>query len=120
MAAKKNNALNSLPEFIWGEAVLEMGFDPHDYLIHTRYPRFICRVYETEESDTELGDFDSDIGLHPQTGEQIYITNRDIGFKDFIWLDKGGIPPSADVKSACDRAFQNFMLRDDEYGLNSE
>lgn len=120
MAASKNKALNALPRFIWGEAVSEAGFEPQDFLIHSRYPRFICRVHEGDDVDTEPGEFTSEIGLHPHTQEPIYCTNADVNFMDFVWLDKGGMPPPKAVKEACDAAILNYMMRDDEYGINND
>lgn len=120
MSARKNKTLNALPRFIWGEAVSEAGFYPHEYLIHNQYPRFICRVYEGDDADTEPGEFKSECGLHPKTHEPIYCTSLDVHMKDFVWLDKGGIPPVEQVKAACDAAMLNYMMRDDEYGINRD
>lgn len=120
MSASKNKSFNALPRFIWGEAVSEAGFEPHEYLIHTRYPRFICQVFEGEDVDTEPGEFASELGLHPRTHEPIYCTDADVHFKDFVWLDKGGMPPPEAVKKACDDAILNYMMRDDEYGINDD
>lgn len=119
MSSKKNNAFNALPQFIWGEAVSELGFANEEFLTHTRYPRFICRVYEGEEVQTEPQLFKSELGHHPQTDELIYVTDLDIGFKDWVWLDAGA-PNLEAVKQACDAAILNYMVRDDEYGINNE
>lgn len=119
MAAKRNKAFNELPRFIWGEAVGEAGFEDHEYLIHTRYPRFICRVYEGEDVNTEAFKFESQLGMHPQTGDLVYVTSLDIGFKDWVWLDKGEIADTA-IKPACDDAIRNYLMRDDELGINND
>jgi hypothetical protein len=119
MSAKKNNAFNALPRFIWGEAVSEAGFEAVEFLTHTRYPRFICRVYEGEDIDTEPQAFQSQLGQHPNTGELVYVTSLDVGFKDWVFLDTGTTNLDA-LKSACDEAIANYMMRDDEYGINDD
>lgn len=119
MSAKKNNAFNALPRFIWGEAVSEVGFEVQEFLTHTRYPRFICRVYEGEDIDTEPQAFESQLGRHPQTDEMVFVTSLDIGFKDWVFLD-AGTPNLQAIKTACDEAIHNYMIRDDEYGINRE
>jgi hypothetical protein len=118
MSAKQNNAFNALPRFIWGEAVSESGFDVQEFLTHTRYPRFICRIYEGDNVDTKPQLFESQLGAHPKTGELVYITSLDIGFKDWVFLDNGK-PNEAAIKAACDEAIANYMMRDDEYGINN-
>jgi hypothetical protein len=39
---------------------------------------------------------------------------------DFVWLDKGGMPPPKAVKEACDAAILNYMMQTDEYGINND
>lgn len=117
MSAKRNNAFNALPRFIWGEAVSEAGFTKNDYLIHTRYPRFIASVYDDLVEDSSPGDFESQLGNHPATGELVYVTDLELGFKDWVFLDNGQVD-MVKLKEACDAAVLNYMMRDDEYGIN--
>lgn len=119
MSSKRNNAFNALPRFIWGEAVSELGFETEEFLTHTRYPRFICRVYEGEDVQTEPQPFTSQLAHHPQTDELVFVTDLDIGFKDWVWLDAGALNLNA-IKQACDDAILNYMVRDDEYGINED
>lgn len=120
MSAKRNNAFNAYPRFIWGEAVSESGFDKTEFLVHTRYPRFIAKVYDDLVEDSSYdGEFQSQLGHHPQTDELVYVTDFELGFKDWVFLDNG--PPDLEkLKEACDAAVLNYMMRDDEYGLNQE
>ena len=117
MSAKRNNAFNALPRFIWGEAVYEAGFTPQDYLIHTRYPRFITKVYDDLVEDSTYDEFESELCKHPETGELVYVTDFELGFKDWVFLDSGAIDMEK-LKAACDEAVLNYMMRDDEYGIN--
>ncbi len=120
MGVRKNKSLNTFPRFIWGEAVTESGFDDQEYLVHTRYPRFICKVYEGDGIVSWPQDFQSRVGTDPETEELIYETNLDLSFKDWVWLDKGGSPLLDEIRQACDAAVLNYMIRDDEYGINKE
>lgn len=119
MSASKNTELNALPQFIWGEAVSESGFTPQDFLTQTKYPRFICRVYEGENVTTEMVSFKSDVSHHEKYG-LIYTTSLDVHFKDFVFLDKGGFPVDEDLKNVCDLAILNYQMRDDEYEINDQ
>lgn len=115
MSAKRNTAFNTLPRFIWGEAVSETGFSQHEYLINTRYPRFIATVYDNLMEGRSPDAFESQLGNHPETGELVYVTSLELGFKDWVFLDSGQID-MAKLKEACDAAVGNYMMRD-EYGI---
>ena len=50
-ASKRSRYWRSLPRFIWGEALDAQpgGLDERLFLTHTRFPRFVCEIYETDE-----------------------------------------------------------------------
>ena len=123
--SSKNTAFNKLPPYIWGEATSEEaedGFDRYEYLTHTRYPRFICRVAErTDMAESHPLDrqLQSAVGLMPGTLKELYAcTTHGVAFSDFVWLDP---KPEPDVlKAACDKAMLNRIERDDRMGLNQD
>jgi hypothetical protein len=123
--SSKNSAFNKLPQFIWGEATSdtsEDGFDAYEYLLHTRYPRFACRVAERSdlaESGTMETTLNSAVGFVPNTTRELYAcTTHGLAFSDFAWIDPR---PEPDVlKEACDKAVLNRLIRDDNMGLNND
>jgi hypothetical protein len=121
--SSKNSAFNKLPPYIWGEATsdeAENGFDQYEYLTHTRYPRFICRVAErTDMAESHPKDtaLISAVGLMPNSSKELYAcTTHGLAFSDFAWIDPR---PEPDVlKETCDKAVLNRIDRDDRMGLN--
>lgn len=123
--SSRNAAFNAFPPFVWGEATSEQtqdGFDPFEYLLHCRWPRFVCRVAEREDlaegglMDVEL---ESAVGLMPGTQRELYAcTTHGLAFSDFAWIDQRPEPEM--LKQVCDRAVLNRLARDDRLGLNND
>ncbi|MFZ6871180.1 hypothetical protein ACO0LF_03835 [Undibacterium sp. Di27W] len=120
--SSKNSAFNKLPPFIWGEATSgesEDGFDQDEYLTHTRYPRFICRVREDRHTATGHdmeAQLVSAVGLMPDGFKELYVCQtHGVAMSDFVWLDPKPEPET--LRKACDDAIINRLLRDDAMGL---
>ena len=47
----KSQFWKTLPRFIWGEGLSAMPgeLDERVFLTHTRFPRFVCEIWETDE-----------------------------------------------------------------------
>lgn len=79
--SKKNNIFNRFPEFIHGEALDECD----EFILHTRFPRFLARVIINEDYSLDL----------PTLGELVYngndlifISSNGFILKDFIFMDR--------------------------------
>lgn len=102
----KNNVFNRYPPIIHGEARAEND----EFVIHTRYPRFLARKSFSAGYTGELpvnkidGDLIEEI---EKPGRLAYRSNTGIFFSDFIFLDNNRPDVTekwlADLKQACDK-----------------
>ena len=83
--------LKSLPKFIWGEAIfgyLGSGFDDSEYLTHTGFPMFICRIVQFRAVPLENGTEGTILvwreGLQ---GTPVWKTNFGFLARDFFWIN---------------------------------
>ncbi|MGL3709427.1 hypothetical protein ACSYAY_00985 [Leptospirillum ferriphilum] len=85
------NPSHRLPKFIWGEAITSdasSDFEDCEYLTHTCFPRFVCRIVPFEKF---RGDYDNDGSIHvwregPE-GNPVWKTNFGFLAKDFLWIN---------------------------------
>lgn len=110
----KNTMFNKYPIFIHGEA---RGEDD-EFIIHTRYPRFLARrtfddnftrMLPPEKVSGEIG--------QTSTGKLAYQSNVGIWFEDFIFFDSRAEDEVAFVdalRQACDRAAADTIMLDEE------
>ena len=82
---------HGLPKFIWGEAItsrLRSDFEDCEYLTHTCFPRFVCRIVPFEDFAGENGN-DGSIRVWRENvdGEAIWKTNFGFLARDFLWIN---------------------------------
>ena len=109
MSAKRNNAFNSYPRFIFDGSEDEA---PEDfYLTHTRHPRFLAKGYVQEDySEAPQEAMNSVVANHERHG-LVCTTDAGIHFKDFIFLDGQGVPDKNEIAEACLQAVIAYKLR---------
>ena len=111
------NPYHWLPKIIWGEAILGYlvsGFDDSEYLTHTGFPMFICRIVSyrdfLEEGNTEGTIFVWREGLQ---GTPVWKTNFGFLARDFFWINwpKNEEEIARVIRGTC----LNRKLREDLY-----
>lgn len=116
----KNNIFSKYPPIIHGEARGEND----EFVVHTRYPRFLARKSFDDNFTGELpaGPVDGELG---QIGEPLrlaYDSRMGLWLSDFIMLDKNK-PENMEewleqLKAACDRiAADDLMLNENAADL---
>ncbi len=107
---------NKYPVFIHGEARNE-----HDeFIVHTRYPRFLARrIYDETFSDgLPAAPVAGEIG-RTQKGQLAYDSGLGVWFSDFIFFDGKPADEAAFIEAlreACNRAAADGFALDDETG----
>ncbi|WP_053764630.1 hypothetical protein [Leptospirillum ferriphilum] len=77
-----------LPKFIWGEAITSQAgsdFEDCEYLTHTCFPRFVCRIVPFEgfiEKDDSIR-----VWREGPEGNPVWKTNFGFLARDFIWIN---------------------------------
>lgn len=112
----KNNIFNQYPAIIHGESRSETD----EFVIHTRYPRFIARKSLDDRYTGEItGDFvNGDLIEDSKTGRLAYRSNIGLWLSDFIFLDNNRPEVTAkwldDLKKVCDQiTADDLMLSED-------
>ena len=118
MGGKAKAFFASLPRFIWGEA---LGGEPGDlderlFLTHTRHPRFVCEVYETDEIP-EVDSIDrSLVGLFDQRqGERIWLCNA--GFFAARWAFMETAVPLPELHAVMLDAAMDYQFFNEASGI---
>lgn len=119
MSAANNKAFNALPRFIWGESRGEAGLSEHEYLTHTRFPRFVCRVEDEPALAAQFVAAGADVetvSLQLQTddhGRPAALTSIGLVFCGFSWIDRQ--PDEAALINTIRAAVADWQAREDEY-----
>ncbi|ULJ59726.1 hypothetical protein [Wielerella bovis] len=108
----KNALFNRYPSVIIGEA-----YDSDDeFAVHTRYPRFICKITFTDKFTGDLEVVVGEIGLMQPNNKLIYHTDNGLYLQDFIFMDT---KPTDEEKwkiefdKACKAIIATLLLLDD-------
>ena len=111
MGGKSKAFFESLPRFIWGEA---LGGEPGDlderlFLTHTRFPRFVCEVYETDEIP-EIDSLDGELvgGWSERQGERIWSCNA--GFFAARWAFFEAAPKFGELETIMRDAAMDYQF----------
>ena len=80
-----------LPKFIWGEAITSHAgsdFEDCEYLTHTCFPRFVCRILPFEDFGGEnVSDGSIRVWREGPEGNTVWKTNFGFLVKDFLWIN---------------------------------
>lgn len=112
----KNNIFNQYPAIIHGESRAETD----EFVIHTRYPRFLARKSLDDRYTGEItGDFvNGDLIEDSKTGRLAYRSNIGLWLSDFIFLDNNRPEVTEEwlnsLKKVCDQiTADDLMLSED-------
>lgn len=112
----KNNIFNRYPAIIHGESRAETD----EFVIHTRYPRFLARKSLDDRYTGEItGDFvNGDLIEDSKTGRLAYRSNIGLWLSDFIFLDNNRPEVTEEwlesLKKVCDQiTADDLMLSED-------
>ena len=85
------NPSHVLPKFIWGEAITSRAgsdFEDCEYLTHTCFPRFVCRIVPFEDFTREDGNDGSiHVWREGPEGNPVWKTNFGFLARDFLWIN---------------------------------
>lgn len=84
------NPSHWLPKFIWGEAITSRSvsdFEDCEYLTHTCFPRFVCRIVPFEDFTRENVDGSIHVWREGPEGNPVWKTNFGFIAKDFMWIN---------------------------------
>ncbi len=86
------NPSHWLPKFIWGEALTSQAgsnFEDCEYLTHTCFPRFVCRIVPFEDFAGETDSREATIRVWREgpEGNPVWKTNFGFLAKDFLWIN---------------------------------
>lgn len=115
----KNNIFNRYPAIIHGEARAETD----EFVIHTRYPRFLARKSLDDRYTGEItGDFvNGDLIEDSKTGRLAYRSNIGLWLSDFIFLDNNRPEVTAkwldDLKKVCDQITADDLILSEDGDL---
>ncbi len=81
-----------LPKFIWGEAITSHAgsdFEDCEYLTHTCFPRFVCRIIPFEDFFSVENESGGEIRVWREgpEGNPVWKTNFGFLAKDFLWIN---------------------------------
>lgn len=113
----KNNIFNRYPAIIHGESRAETD----EFVIHTRYPRFLARKSLDDRYTGEItGDFvNGDLIEDSKTGRLAYRSNIGLWLSDFIFLDNNRPEVTEEwlesLKKVCDQITADDLMLS-EYG----
>lgn len=107
MSAKRNNAFNQFPRFLWCSEAAGIESE-YIYLTHTRYPRFIAMAIEGEEFEEQALDHINVVVAEHEKHGLIACSDNGLHFKNFIFLD--GIPDKNTLAQSCLEAIANYKL----------
>ncbi len=119
MSAANNKAFSALPRFIWGESRDEAGLSEGEYLTHTRYPRFVCRIEDAPQLAAQFVAAGADVGnvqlqvQQDQRGRPAALTSIGLVFCGFAWIDNQ--PAEAELIDVVRAAVADWQAREDEY-----
>lgn len=86
-----DSPLYRLPKFIWGEAITSRPgseFEDCEYLTHTCFPRFVCRIVPFEDFKEEKGkDGSICVWREGPEGNPVWKTNFGFMGRDFLWIN---------------------------------
>lgn len=86
-----DSPLYRLPKFIWGEAITSRSgadFEDCEYLTHTCFPRFICRILPFEDFSVENEPGGSiRVWREGPEGNPVWKTKFGFMAKDFMWIN---------------------------------
>ena len=111
----KNNIFNRYPAIIHGESRSETD----EFVIHTRYPRFLARKSLDDRYTGEItGDFVNGDLIEDSKGRLAYRSNIGLWLSDFIYLDNNRPEVTEewldDLKKVCDQiTADDLMLSED-------
>ena len=115
----KNNIFNRYPAIIHGESRAETD----EFVVHTRYPRFLARksfdgTYTGEISAPKV---DGDLIKDSKTGRLAYRSNIGLWLSDFIFLDNNRPEVTAewldDLKKVCDQITADDLMLSEDGGF---
>lgn len=113
----KNNIFNRYPPIIHGES----RADTDEFVIYTRYPRFIARksLDDRYTGNLPAKPIDGEL-MDSGTNRLAYRSNIGLFLSDFIFLDNNRPELTAEwldkLKAACDRiTADDIMLNDGDY-----
>lgn len=106
-----------LPKFIWGEAITSQlsDFEDCEYLTHTCFPRFVCRIVPFEDFSGETDSRETTIRVWREGSEGNPVWKTNFGFlaTDFLWINW---PDKEDlIKNVIRDACVDRRLREDLY-----
>ncbi|WP_455019635.1 anti-CRISPR protein AcrIIC2 [Neisseria sicca] len=112
----KNNIFNQYPAIIHGESRLETD----EFVIHTRYPRFLARKSLDDRYTGEMPGkhINGDLIEDSKTGRLAYRSNIGLWMSDFIFLDNNRPEVTEEwlnsLKKVCDQiTADDLMLAED-------
>lgn len=114
----KNNAFNRYPPIIHGESRAEAD----EFVIHTRYPRFLARKSFDDNYTGELPakPIDGDLIQDSSTNRLAYKSNIGLFLSDFIFLDNNLPELTAEwlgkLKTVCDQITADDIMLNDADG----
>ncbi|AKS22862.1 hypothetical protein ABH19_02500 [Leptospirillum sp. Group II 'CF-1'] len=79
---------HQLPKFIWGEAITSRAgseFEDCEYLTHTSFPRFVCRIVPLEHCAGNDGSIR--VWREGPEGDPVWKTNFGFLARDFLWIN---------------------------------
>lgn len=111
----KNNLFNKYPAVIHGEARGEND----EFVVYTRYPRFLARVSFDDDFTGELPPtaINGEIGRTEGSGKLSFKSGIGVWLSDFIFLDPRPDDEAAFVRKlahACNTAVADLVMLSDE------
>lgn len=113
--ASINKNFNKYPRFIIGESY---GEELDEFIVHTRYPRFMARIVFEEHYSGRLEIIPKgEVGIFDGESQFSYKNKLGVWFRDIILFDKythDNPPEPMVIQAACDAAVAELLLLDNE------
>lgn len=96
--------------FIFGDATDQNGLEACEYVVHTSFPQFICRLTNDDTmlpSDGEQRDILSEVFYDTRNNTTLYVCDRGLRLYDFTFYDS--LPTAEELQSACDEAVRQYF-----------
>ena len=93
--------------FIFGDAVGDQSLEDYEYLIHTETPAFVCRLFDSDDTDfpgREHEGFSSVMLFDEERNSMVYACNLRLRFFDFNFANTAELPTVGQLQAICDEA----------------